>query len=82
MNCIGIISFKEDKEMLSVKKEALIFDKSKYFVLVYKSDSNIETREVEIYRQTENLVFISSGLKKGEKVITKNQLYIYDALND
>jgi cobalt-zinc-cadmium efflux system membrane fusion protein len=82
MNCVGMISFVEGGSMLAVKKDALIFDKSKYFVLVYKSDTDIETREVDVYRETDELVYISSGLKKGEKVITKNQLYIYDALND
>jgi hypothetical protein len=27
-------------------------------------------------------VYISSGLRPGERVITRNQLFIYDALND
>jgi cobalt-zinc-cadmium efflux system membrane fusion protein len=82
MNCVGLISYSEQGSMLAVDKDALIFDKSKYFILVYKSNAEIETREVEVYRETDDLAYISSGLKKGEKVITKNQLYIYDALND
>ena len=82
MNCVGIISVSEGRDMLAVNKDALIFDKSKHFVLVYNSNKDIETREVEIHSQTDQLVYISSGLRPGERVITRNQLFIYDALND
>jgi cobalt-zinc-cadmium efflux system membrane fusion protein len=82
MNCVGIISVSEGRDMLAVNKDAVIFDKSKHFVLVYNSNKDIETREVEIHSQTDQLVYISSGLRPGERVITRNQLFIYDALND
>lgn len=82
MNCVGIISVSEGKEMLAINKNALIFDKSKHFVLVYTSNKKIETREVEVHSQTDRLAYISSGLRSGERVITRNQLFIYDALND
>jgi len=76
------LSYKEDEEMLCVPSKAIIFDKSKNFVLVYKSKKDIETRQVEVFRQVGEKTFISSGLKNGEKVITQNQLLIYDSLND
>lgn len=68
--------------MINIPSEAVIFDKSKNFVMVFKDRNNIETRQVEVYRQVGNTTFISSGLKEGEKVMTKNQLLVYDALND
>ncbi len=70
------------EKMLSVPSTAIIFDKSRNFVMVYKDRSNIETRKVEVYRQVGDRTFISSGLKEGESVITHNQLLIYDELND
>jgi len=70
------------EKMLSVPSSAVIFDKSRYFVMTYKDRFNIETRKVEVYRQVGDLTYISSGLKEGENVITHNQLLIYDALND
>jgi membrane fusion protein, heavy metal efflux system len=82
MNCVGTISYNEGKEMLAVDKNAVIFDKSKAFVLIYVSKTKIITRQIEIFRETEDLVYISSGLKAGDKLITNNQLFIYDALND
>ncbi len=82
MNCVGIVTYNESTKMLAINKNAVIFDKSKTFVLIYHSKKKIETREVEIYRETEDRIYISSGLKEGDKLITNNQLFIYDALND
>ncbi len=76
------LSYKEDEKMLCLPSKAVIFDKSKNFVLVYKSKKKIETRQVDVFRQVGDFTYINSGLKNGEKVITQNQLLIYDSLND
>jgi len=76
------LSFIESGQMLSVPSPAIIFDKSRYFVMVYKDRHNIETRPVELFRTVGDVAYISSGLQEGEKVITHNQLLVYDALND
>ena len=72
----------EDGSKLAIPSKAIIFDKSKYFVMVYYSKTKIETREISIFRQVGDLTYIESGLSEGDKVITQNQLLIYDALND
>jgi cobalt-zinc-cadmium efflux system membrane fusion protein len=76
------VKYQEPVKKLTIPAEALIFDKSRYFVMVYKSDNDIETREVSVYKDTGKLIYIDSGLKEGEKVMTKFQLLVYDALND
>jgi cobalt-zinc-cadmium efflux system membrane fusion protein len=76
------VSYQEPVKKLTIPSEALIFDKSRYFVMVYKGDDDIETREVTVYKDTGKLIYIDSGLKEGEKVMTKFQLLVYDALND
>ncbi len=76
------LSFAEGQNMLTVPSSAIIFDKSKNFVMVFKDRHNIETREVEVYRQIGDVTYLSAGLKPGEKVMTANQLLVYDALND
>jgi cobalt-zinc-cadmium efflux system membrane fusion protein len=68
--------------MIAVPSQAVIFDKSKSYVLIFKDRNNIETRQVEFFRQIGPITFISAGINVGEKVITDNQLLIYDALND
>ena len=72
----------EGAQMLSIPTSAVIFDKGKNFVMVFKDRYKIETRPVDVFRQVGETTYLSAGLEEGEKVITKNQLLIYDALND
>jgi cobalt-zinc-cadmium efflux system membrane fusion protein len=82
MNCTVSVSFSENKKMIAVPSSSVIFDKSKYWVMVFKDKYNIETRKVEIYRQLGDYTYIKSGLNEGETVISKGGLLIYDAIND
>ena len=68
--------------MPAIPSEAIIFDKNRNYVMVYKDKCNIETREIEIYEVAGNTTYIKSGLQLGEKIISKYQLLVYDALND
>lgn len=77
------LSYEEkDRKMVAIPTAAVIFDKSKNFVMVFKDRHNIETRQVEVFRQLGDLTFISAGLEESEQVMTSNQLLVYDALND
>ncbi|MBZ5856846.1 efflux RND transporter periplasmic adaptor subunit [Flavihumibacter profundi] len=76
------MSYASNREMIAVPSAAIIFDKSKSFVMVFKDRYNIETRQVEVFRQLGDVTYLASGLKEGEKVLTANQLLVYDALND
>lgn len=82
MNCTVSVRFSEKKKMISVPSAAVIFDKNKYWVMVFKDRYNIETRQVELYRQLPDITYLSFGLSAGENVIVKNALLVYDALND
>ncbi|GAB3172320.1 efflux RND transporter periplasmic adaptor subunit [Telluribacter humicola] len=76
------LNFEEGGEMTVIPSQAVIFDRSKYWVMVFRGRSDIETRPVDVYRTLSDRTYIGSGLKDGEKVISKNQLLVYDALND
>ncbi len=76
------ITHTDPTQMLAIPSGAIIFDKSKYFVMVFKDREHIETRQIEIFRQVGETSYIRGGLQAGEQVITKGQLLIYDALND
>ncbi len=82
MFCTGLLYYQEPESMIAIDKKALIFDKNKYFVMVFHHAEKIETRQVEVYSTTENTAYISSGLSAGEKLINKNQLFVYDVFND
>ncbi len=83
MNATVMIRFSEPKQLIAVPTSAVLFDKSKNWVMVYKDKSNVETRHVDVYRRLARcLTYLTSGVQAGEKVISKNGLLIYDALND
>jgi membrane fusion protein, heavy metal efflux system len=69
-------------QLPAIPSEAIIFDKNRNYVMVYKDNCNIETREIDIFEVAGNTTYIKSGLKEGEKIITKYQHLIYDAVND
>ncbi len=68
--------------MLAVPASAVVFDKDRTFVMVYKDRSHVETRPVKVASTVGDVSYIASGLKPGERFISQNQLLIYDELND
>ncbi|MFT3750449.1 MAG: efflux RND transporter periplasmic adaptor subunit [Agriterribacter sp.] len=82
MNCTVSVRYAEKDSMIAVPSSAVIFDKSKYWVMIFKDRHNLETRRIEPYRQLGDTTYIQSGLTEGETVISKNGMLIYDALND
>lgn len=76
------LRLEEPESMPVIPSQAVIFDKNKNYVMVYHGRDHIETREVTIYRITDGRTYISHGLKDGDVIISKNQLYVYDELND
>lgn len=82
MNCTVSVDFSENRNMIAIPSSAIIFDKSKYWVMVFKDRHNIETRKVEIYRQLGETTYVKLGLQEGDTIIYQNGLLIYDALND
>ncbi len=76
------VDFNQNKKMVSIPAEAVIFDKNKSFVVVYKDAKNVESREVQIAQTTNGKSFIFKGLQAGEQVMLKNELMIYNSLNN
>ncbi|TDO97138.1 efflux RND transporter periplasmic adaptor subunit [Flavobacterium sp. 245] len=82
MNANIKLFLKENNSMIAIPSDAIVFDKSKNFVMIFKDRHNIETRQVDVFRVVGKTTYISNGLKENEKVITNNQLFIYRALNE
>lgn len=82
MNATVTVLYPDDKKYVSVPSEAVLFDKNKYFVMVFKSRNAIETREVIIHRALDEVTYIADGVQEGEKVIIKNNLLVYNAINN
>lgn len=73
---------KTDKQKVAVPTSCLVFFNGKNYVLVYKDDCDIETREVTLLTKGNGITYIESGLEENEKIITKNQLLIFEELGN
>lgn len=76
------ITYPENTTMMYVPSSAVIFDKNTHFVVVYHSQSNLENRQIQIYKSVGNITYVTAGLREGEAIISKKALMVYDALND
>jgi cobalt-zinc-cadmium efflux system membrane fusion protein len=75
------VNDKENKRCLSVSSHAIIFDHSQYYVLVFKSKSDVKITPVQVINAVGDKTFIASGVQEGDKVISSQAILIYDALN-
>ncbi|HWY35589.1 MAG TPA: efflux RND transporter periplasmic adaptor subunit, partial [Nitrosopumilaceae archaeon] len=75
------VNYSEPIQMATISSSALVFDNSTNYVLVYKNDKDIRIQKVDVFKTIANKAYIRSGLKEGDKVITSQQLLIYNALN-
>lgn len=66
----------------SVPSRALIFSDNRNYLVVYKDDCTIESREVEILSLNNGTAFIKTGIDAGEKVVCQNQLLIYEHIKN
>lgn len=82
MNTTVTVKYIENQKMIAVPSSSVIFDKNKHWIMVFKNRFNIDTRLVKVFRQVGNISYISSGINEGEKIISKNGILVYDAIND
>lgn len=72
---------KTNSEALCIPASSVIFENSQYFVLVYKSQSNIKITPVQIIGTNGNRSYVSGGVQVGDKLIGSDAVLIYAALN-
>ncbi len=77
-----VVNYAEPERMVTIASSALIFDNSNNYVLVYNGGKNIRVQKVDLYKSIGNKAYVQSGVKNDERIITKNQLLIYNALTN
>jgi len=75
-----VITNSENTQSVSVPAKAIVFDSSKNYVVVYNNKCDLKVREVSVIKTVDDVAYIASGLKPGERVVSKNQLLLYDAI--
>jgi cobalt-zinc-cadmium efflux system membrane fusion protein len=77
-----MISNDEAAQALAIPSQSVVFDSGKNYVVVYNGKCNLAVREVSVIKTVEDTTYIGSGLKAGDRVISKNQLLLYNALTE
>lgn len=72
----------ENKNNMYVPLNALIFDHSQYYVLVYHGEGKADITPVQKLSTLGNRVYLAGGVKPGDRLIGSNTLQIYDQLNN
>ena len=75
-----IVYNKENKKATCISNKAVITQNGRTFVVVYNSNSDMQIAEVDILKTVGDKTYIASGVKEGQKLITKNQLLIFQQL--
>ena len=71
----------ENRQALCIPSKALIYDNSRYYVLVYNGHGDASITPVEVLNALGDKTYIKSGVKEGDRVITTAAILIYGELN-
>ncbi len=77
-----VITNKEPNKAVSIPSEAVVFDNSRKFVVLYHDKCNLEIKEVTLLKTVGNITYVQSGLATGDVVVSKNQILLYRALTE
>ncbi len=80
---VDVIALKDKNiNAIGIPTDSLVFDDNQNFVVVYKEDCDLEIRKVEILSSNNGTTFIDTGLSENDRVVSKNQLLVYEQLNN
>jgi cobalt-zinc-cadmium efflux system membrane fusion protein len=71
----------ENKQSICIPSNALIFDHSQYYVLVYHSKDDVQITPVKVINSIGDKTYLAEGVQEGDKIIASQTILIYDALN-
>lgn len=75
-----IVSNEEGDASICIPTAALVSDEGKDYVIVYNSNDDLKVAEVKILKTVNDKTYINSGVEPGQRVITKNQVLIFNQL--
>lgn len=67
---------------VSIPFAAIISENGKNYVIVYHDKCNLQIQEVAILTTVGERTYLRSGLKGGEKIVSQNQILLYNALTE
>ena len=77
-----VVQNKNSQQVMVIPNTAFVSDYGKDYVVIYHDKCNLEVRPINIIKTIEDKTYVNSGIKPGEKVISKNELLLYKALTE
>lgn len=74
------VTYAGHDQRIAIPAKAVVFDKNRNFVVMVNKANQPIVREVEIYKTIGQKTYLTSGVAPGDRVVTTNQLLIYNAL--
>lgn len=75
-----IVSNKEERKAITIPTQALISLNSKTYVVIFNSNSDMKIAEITVLKSAGDKTYISGGVTAGQKIITHNQLLVFQQL--
>jgi cobalt-zinc-cadmium efflux system membrane fusion protein len=77
-----VVNYAEPLNMITISASAIVFDNSNNYVLLYKGKKNFSVQKIDLYKTIGNKAYVRSGIPENARVVTGNQLLIYNALTN
>ena len=77
-----VIAEKQEKKALEIPSIAVVSDGGKNYVVIYKDPYNVRIQQVQPLKIVGDKTYITEGLKEGDLVVSKNQILLYNSLNE
>jgi len=66
--------------LLAIPKDAIILYNNQNYVVTYRGDCEMSVKPVVIVSENESYAFVEDGLQEGDRVLTENELIVFDEL--
>ena len=77
-----VVNYEEQQFLITIPSTSVVFDNSNNYVLVYNGGKNFRVQKIDLYKSIGNRAYIKGGVKEGDKIVSGNQLLIYNALTN
>ncbi len=77
-----LISNSSGSKALCVPSSAVISENGKNYVVIYNNANDVKVNEVAILKTVGGKTFLSNGVALGQKIITQNQILVYNKLKE
>ncbi len=77
-----IVSNPEGRDAICIPSKALVYENSRYYVVVYKGKGDADIAPVDVLNTLGEKTYLNSGVNEGDRVIASSALQIFTELNN